>query len=1036
MVSSSVPTESNIEYCPVSGLVVFRYPQWQNCPINENYRVDFCFIGRRIMLVTHHGDPQYQNVERLYELRARFLAESQVRFGSTSRIVEMRDYSDVHGMPSKETRVKQSQFFYDHQHQVLGVIVFNMAIMIRAIFRMGLTLSRAPFPFEMHKDYSSAIQRALHWIETSQDHDQIIVSELPDWNRSWGGLSMDVGQIGNRILLTRPAGWMRVHHVEPVIDLYRAMRSQIFARGEPYIHIADYKKVTGADMGVRFRLAKAYQRLNQESIAPVALILVGASPLMKTTFSVVRRWIGKTQYCDSLAEAIQISDRIFNDDKGRLDLTSKSDPKDQLGGYIQEMIEYVASFSWDEAEKRPPNLFDGHPFRGLYDALELVRCDLEELLKRNMAAKQDLAEKESYYRGLYELTADAIILFDGNSLLPVDANPAALTLLGCMDLTQFRGIAWWRFLAGGEDQDIQFKNGIREVCEKGVLRMDWEMRSLEARPFTADIQFSAISGRSFPVVMAVIRDISEKRRIEEEIRSARDAAQKANEAKNDFLANMSHEVRTPLNGILGLTELLMEEESETQKIDHLKDIKRSGESLLEIVSEILDFSRIETGRIQIEKMEFDLGGLVRRVIRMFAVKCHDRGLEMLCDFEPEAQGTCIADPVKIRQILVNLVGNAVKFTENGFVMLTVRGIRESGRPQGLRFVIRDTGIGIPADQMSQVFERFYQVDSSMSRRQGGTGLGLSICKRLVMAMGGTISVSSKFHEGSSFEVELPIEYTTRDQAAAQGDLYAHRLLIFDPHPLSRMILLDQLSRLGQHVAESAELEDFLSQMDRDYDHLDGMIVSLGIDDTVQNALMAVMEKKGNKRIPILLLSQGRSLKLDGNLLALGVNETLLKPIFPSELHHWLTAVGFGMLAQTEADSTPKTDEAVPEPYRILVAEDNEINQKMISRLLGKRGWEVLMARNGQEAVNLYFSRGADLVLMDLQMPVMDGYQAAQTIRNADGEGKRRIPIVALTAHAQNTHMEKSYASGMDAYLTKPISSQALYGLIERLQEQD
>lgn len=1025
---------SDLEYCPVSGLVIFREPKWQHCVINERYFVDFCFIGRRILLISHHGDTQYQNVERFYELREQFLAESFARFGTTSQVVELRDYADVYGMPSKETRVKQNQQFYDHRHQILGVIVFNMSIKVRAIIRMGLTISRSPFPFEMHKDYPAAIKRALDWVEMSQDKDQIIISELAEWARNWGDLSISVGMIGNRVLLTRPMGWMRSHHIDAVIDLYREIRSQLFSVGESYVQIADYTGLTGADIGVRIRLAKAYFRLNQETNAPTALILVGASPIMRTTFAVVRHWIVKVYYCQTLPEAIKISDSVFNDYKGRLDLSSRSDPKDMYGRYIQEMIEYVAAFGWDGEPKPVPGIAENHPFRSLYDVLELVRYDLDELLKRNMAAKQELAEKEAYYRGLYELTADAIILFDGRDGSAVDANPAALKLLGCIDLNQFRSIAWWRFLRGDDKDDKTFRSSIKEARQKGVLRIDWELRSLDGRSFSADIQFSAISGHGFPVVMAVIRDMTVQRRIEEEIRNARDAAQKANEAKNEFLANMSHEIRTPLNGILGLTEILLEDEANSQRADHLNDIKRSGESLLEIISEILDFSRIETGRIQIEKMEFDLTGLVRRVIRMFAVKCHERGLEMICDFDPEATGTCFGDPVKIRQILVNLIGNAVKFTENGFVMLTVRCIRDGDSGHGLRFVVRDTGIGIPDDQVAQIFERFYQVDSSMSRRQGGTGLGLSICKRLVTALGGTISVSSRLGDGSSFEIELPIEYVKAKSSAPGADFPQYRLLLFEAHPMARMILLDHLARFGQNVVECASSEDFFAQLAAEYVNLDGIILALGQDDGILEKLRTFLEKQTYQLKPMLLLSHGKSLSLIEQLLSLGVNETILKPIFPNELAKWLGSFSMKTVAaEPRIEARPVLDLDAKE-FRVLVAEDNEINQKMISRLLGKRGWQVMIARDGQEAVNIFFSKGANLVLMDLQMPVMDGYQATRIIRNWEGNGGKRVPIVALTAHAQTMHMEKSYASGMDAYLTKPVSIQALYGLIERFKK--
>jgi len=1023
--------EPELEYCPVSGLLIIRDPKWQNCFISELYKVDFCFIGRRILIITHHGDSQYQDIDRLYELREQFLTESFARFGVTSQIVEMRDYGDVVGMPSKPTRARQLEYFFDHRSQTLGIIVFNMTLMLRSIIRMGLTLSRAPFPFEIEKDYSSAIKRALSWVEVNRDKARHIVMELKEWSQNWGELSVTVGQIGNRILLTRPKGWMHMHHVDATIKFYRQLRKHLFSMGEPYIQIADYTDLKGADIGVRFRLAKAYHRLNKETNAPLALILIAASPILKTTFSMVKRWIGGVNHCRNLDEALEVSERLFNDKKGRLDLTARNDPKDIYGTYIQEMIEYVASFGWDDALRQSPNIYERHPFRGLYDALDLVRYDIEELLKCNQEAKQELAEKEAYYRGLYEMTADAIILFDGRDGSPVDANPAALSLLGCSDLAKFRSIAWWRFLAGGDQDDPLFRAVVTELSQNGGRRIDWNLRSLSERFFSADIQLSAIMGRGFPVVMAVIRDMTEQRRIEEEIRSARDAAQNANEAKNEFLANMSHEVRTPLNGILGLTEILLEDESEAQKIDHLKDIKKSGESLLEIVSEILDFSRIETGRIQIEKMEFDIAGLVRRVIRMFSVKCHERHLEMICDFDQGIVNTCYGDPVKIRQILVNLIGNAVKFTEKGFVLLKVRSLSEGNEKQGLRFVVSDTGIGIPQDHINMIFDRFYQVDSSMHRSQGGTGLGLSICKRLVKAMGGSISVSSKTGEGSHFEVELPIDFLKTKSFISSQEFGKFTILVYESHPCARAILLEYFHSFGQTVIECSNADDFFRSLDSEYSRLDGIVLSQKNDDGILGSLQVFFDQKGGNKIPLLLLSHGRSLRLKGKLVALGVNETVLKPIFPNELANWLLSIKKDPIIVEQKAELSSPVLYHDKPFKILLAEDNEINQKMLCRLLKKKGWQVQLARDGQEAVDMFFAKGADVVLMDLQMPVMDGYQAALNIRSAEKGGNSRVPIIALTAHAQTTHMEKSFASGMDAYLTKPVSTQALYGLLER-----
>ena len=1027
--------ETDIEYCPVSGQVVFRDPKWQHCQISERYHVDFCFIGRRILLITHHGDAQDQNVERLYTLREQFLAETFARFGSAERIVEMRDYGDIVGLPSKQTRVKQTQMFYDHRHQVLGVIVFRISLMVRALIRMGLSLTSSPFPFVIERDYSSAVRKALEWIEQSRNEHQLLVTEAKEWTRNWGEFGIEVGQIGNRILLTRPRGWMRIHHVDVVADHYRKMRAHLFTKGEPYIQIADYSELKGTDIGVRLKLAKVYNRLNQETNAPLALILIGTSSVMKTVFSALQRWIGRVNHCRNLSEAISVGEEILNDDKGRINLTLARDSRDRLGVNIQEMIEYVASFSWDEAQKHTPVIQPDHPFRGLYDALELVRYDLEELLNRNREAKHELAEKEAYYRGLYEMTAEAIILFDGGSGAPIDANPAALGLLGCRDLAQFLSVSWWRFLAREESDQASFRAAVQNVLGKKVLRTDWTLKSLNNRIFSADFQFSAISGRGVPVIMAVFRDMSEQRRVEEEIRRARDAAQKANEAKNEFLANMSHEVRTPLNGILGLTEILLEEERDSQRMEHLKDIQRSGESLLEIVSEILDFSRIETGRIQVDRMEFDVVGLVRRVVRMFSVKCHEKELEMLCDFDPEAVGSCVGDPVKIRQILVNLIGNAVKFTHHGYIMLTVRFYREGEDKPGLRFVVRDTGIGIPEDEVAKVFDRFYQVDSSMSRSQGGTGLGLSICKRLVTAMGGTISLSSKVGEGSCFEVDFPVDTMNIASQRISRDCGNQLVLLFEEQPMARMIMVDHLSRLGQRVLEAASEDEFFKQLEDEYAVLDGIVISMGHDDSLLERFALKLEDIRGDVKPVLLLSHGRSMKLKDRQKALGINETLLKPVFPNELSDWLISIK--EKGRPEEKSQEKKTAAIhkAEPLRILLAEDNEINQKMICRLLSKKGWEVKVARDGQEAVNVFFADGADVVLMDLQMPVMDGFQAAQIIRSAEKKNGGRVPIVALTAHAQNSHMEKSYASGMDAYLTKPISTQALYGLLDRLQSE-
>jgi two-component system sensor histidine kinase/response regulator len=547
-------------------------------------------------------------------------------------------------------------------------------------------------------------------------------------------------------------------------------------------------------------------------------------------------------------------------------------------------------------------------------------------------------------------------------------------------------------------------------------------------------------------------DITERLRAQEELRAAKEAAEAASLAKSEFLANMSHEIRTPLNGVLGMIGLALETDDAEERTRDLQVAREAADTLLTVINDILDYSKIEARRLDLDPIEFNLRDCVEDLGGVLARAAQQKGLELVLHVSSDVPEIVVGDPGRLRQVLVNLVSNAIKFTEKGEIVVDAEVTSESEARARLRFRVTDTGIGIPKDKQALVLEPFTQADGSVTRRYGGTGLGLTISARLVEMMGGRLGLESEPDRGSTFEfaVDLGLPVGARPPQPTAGPIRDLRALVVDDNATNRRILEEMLSGWGMRptsAASAPEALDTLTRGAREGSPFSIAIVDVRMPDTDGFGLVErIRSMPGLGTLRILILTSGGQRGDAARCRALGVSAYLPKPARQSDLFNAILAITAGVAeagSPSAGGGTAAGRPAAPlvtrhslraarRSLRVLLVEDNEINRMVATNLLAKRGHAVATATDGREALAALERQEFDLVLMDIQMPEMDGLQATTRIREKEEGTGRRLPIIGLSARAMKGDRETALAAGMDAYVTKPVRGPELFAAIAQV----
>ncbi len=648
----------------------------------------------------------------------------------------------------------------------------------------------------------------------------------------------------------------------------------------------------------------------------------------------------------------------------------------------------------------------------------------------------EVVESEASLKTIMKGLMTGIAIIDEQTHTIVDVNPAAADMIG-LPREKIVGKICHKFICPAEEGKCPISDLNQKVDNSERILLTGKGEEI---PILKTVTRIDLFGRSHLVNSFV--NISERKEMEAELVRAKQEAIAASQSKSEFLANMSHEIRTPMNGIMGMTELLLDTVLSEEQKDYVETIRFSSESLLTIINDILDFSKIEARKLDLDNIEFNLKDTFSNTVSSLAVQAHKKGLELIADIPPELNYNVSGDPGRLRQVLINLINNAIKFTEKGEIGVSVREQTRSGSKITMHFTVADTGIGIPKYKLSMIFKAFAQVDNSTTRKYGGTGLGLTISSMLVHLMGGRIWVESEEGKGSRFHFTVVFDYMVKEPrrtVRAKFDrLQNMSALIVDDNPTNRLVLYGMLKnwKMIPKAVESGKAA--LKEISRDKKagkKFDLILVDSQMPEMDGFSLVErIIKEDYSGHSTIMMLTSSGNRGDAKRCRELGIRGYLIKPIKQSELLDAILLM-FGIKTKEKDNELLITRHFVRESkkgLKILLAEDNIINQKVSSRILEKYGHLVTIAVDGKDVLAKMKEKSFDLILMDVQMPNMDGFEATREIRSQEKKSGGHIPIIAMTAHAFSGYRDKCIRAGMNDYLAKPLKGETIENMINSI----
>ncbi len=910
----------------------------------------------------------------------------------------------------------------------------------------------------------------------------------PEWvyRSEIGNCTFSVSVIRKQILYGISSGYI---HQADVIHAERMMHQVLddyFSSNAPFYFVSDLTDVTGSSMSARnehlhHRLKQLEQARLLIYVAPNALLRVAikagrlfSSQLREKVviadnydhvLSIVERHealvsagAGKREKTESVKsftdESMSTSPEQIRPDLPDSKEALKAlvvrlhEEKAELKALIRErsdqLIRIMNEITWGDAVAIDSvDIGQVDDFTDLFTALKLLQEDLYEFRETQKKNQAKLAAREKQYKTVFNNIADIVLLHDAKTHRFVGFNDRALKY----GYSQKELLSMTPYDLHPPEELARVEEEIDDVNDDPGTGNMWHHRKKDGSLVDVEIMTSEIEYNGKPTFVSIVRDITDRRRFEKALIKRQQEAEAASRSKSDFLANMSHEIRTPMNGVIGMLDILSETDLAEEQRQFVQTAQQSADSLLVIINDILDFSKIEAGKIEIETIDFDLTVTLDSISDLMGIKTFEKGVTFACLIENDVPVLLRGDPSRLRQILTNLTGNALKFTEKGEIFTRISVEDQDAGTVTLRFEVSDTGVGIPPDKLETLFESFTQVDASTTRKYGGTGLGLAISKQLCELMGGRIGVKSKLGRGSVFYFSAVFQKQSEPahHFYLNGEVAGRKILIVDDNRTNQNVFKEYLKSWGAVFDIAGSGEQALLKLKEQSGTAPYDIALIDMQMPGMSGLTLGKRIKSNpaiKKTVLIMLSSIADRGDTKDLLSAGFAGYLTKPVKKKKLFDTLQTVlsmnesgdaGSAVITSYRVEEIQKAQSVLKKSLSILLVEDNKINQKVAQKMLEPMAKKITLADDGKKAVDCFKSDTFDVIFMDVQMPVMDGKEAIRKIREDESKSSRtRTPVIALTANAMKGDRESLIECGADEYLAKPVKKKDLIKVLETI----